>query len=266
MKQMKIWMATLALLMVISLTSCLNSSENESTYDGMGYARVVMGAYFQDLAGNTYIPTSASVTTVGLNMSTADLVYIAFKYVDDTSSAATKATEGSTTTPQTHRIQLVAASAVEKGVQRIVSTEADLELVTENAPIVTLNPSDGYGNTYKPWMYGADLLVLPIAWRMEDKSETLAQHTMSLVYVQGDENESATQLTFYLRHDKGTDTKTEATAIRNKFFDVSSILANFKATHGAYPTNIVIKAKANTDGATLPESYTDFKIENIQWN
>ena len=35
---------------------------------------------------------------------------------------------------------------------------------TRNCSIVTLEPTDS-GQTYKPWMYGAEMLVLPISWK-----------------------------------------------------------------------------------------------------
>ncbi len=46
-------------------------------------------------------------------------------------------------------------------------------------------------------------------WKMENKEEMLKQHTMELVYINDESNESSTELVFYLRHNKGTDTKTD---------------------------------------------------------
>lgn len=263
MKQLKFLMVAFTLLMGVSFTSCLNDDAGESMYDGIGYVRTVMGNYFVDLYGNTYHPTMASVTEMeaqGFKMSGTDLAQIAFKYVEDT--PATKA-EGGTFTPQDYRIKLVSAIAVDSYSTRYASSVEDMEAIPETAPIVTLEPTDNYGQTYKPWMYGAEMLVLPISWK---KEEMLKQHTMELVYINDESNESSTELVFYLRHNKGTDTKTDVFAVRNKAYDVRQIMSDFKGKHGSYPTTIRIKAKTDMDGAKLPEKYTDYTIENFKWN
>lgn len=268
MKQLKFLMVAFTLLMGVSFTSCLNDDAGESMYDGIGYVRTVMGSYFIDLYGNTYHPTMASVTEMeaqGFKMSGTDLAQIAFKYVEDT--PATKA-EGGTFTPQDYRIKLVSAIAVDSYSTKHVSSVENMEMeaIPETAPIVTLEPTDNYGQTYKPWMYGAEMLVLPISWKMENKEEMLKQHTMELVYINDESNESSTELVFYLRHNKGTDTKTDVFAVRNKAYDVRQIMSDFKGKHGSYPTTIRIKAKTDMDGAKLPEKYTDYTIENFKWN
>lgn len=271
MKQLKFLMVAFTLLMGVSFTSCLNDDAGESMYDGIGYVRTVMGSYFVDLYGNTYHPTMASVTEMeaqGFKMSGTDLAQIAFKNVEDT--PATKA-EGGTFTPQDYRIKLVSAIAVDSYSTKHVSSVENMEAeaMPETAPIVTLEPTVNYRQTYKPWMYGAEMLVLPISWKMEnkeDKEEMLKQHTMELVYIEDESNESSTELVFYLRHNKGTDTKTDVFAVRNKAYDVKKIMSDFKEKHGSYPTTIRIKAKIDMDGAKLPEKYTDYTIENFKWN
>ena len=245
----------------------VNDDAGESMYDGIGYVRTVMGSYFVDLYGNTYHPTMASVTEMeaqGFKMSGTDLAQIAFKNVEDT--PATKA-EGGTFTPQDYRIKLVSAIAVDSYSTKHVSSVENMEAeaMPETAPIVTLESTDNYGQTYKPWMYGAEMLVLPISWKM-NKEEMLKQHTMELVYIEDESNESSTELVFYLRHNKGTDTKTDFFAVRNKAYDVKKIMSDFKEKHGSYPTTIRIKAKIDMDGAKLPEKYTDYTIENFKWN
>lgn len=266
MKQLKFLMVALTLLMGVSLTSCLNDNAGESAYDGIGYVRA-WGIYFTDLEGNTYYPTSTSIAEMekqGFEMSyDGDLTYIAFKYVEDTPN--TKAT-GGTTTPKSFHIRLVNAATIDSDVTvSATSVEEMEESVIETAPVVTLKPTDVYGHTYEPWMYGAEMLVLPISWKMENKEEMLQQHTLRLVYVEDAEAEDNNELVFYLRHDKGADTKTEVFAIRNKAYDVKYIMEDFKALNGNYPTKITIKVKASDDGATLPESYTDYTL-TPNWN
>ncbi len=259
MKQLKFLMVAFTLLMGVSLTSCLNSDPGENAYDGYGYVRVKMGMYFEDTNGNTYYPTSSSVAEMeknqGFKMSGTDLAYIVFKNVEE--APATKATGK----PQSFRIKLVSAAAVDSYQTERASSVEDMEsMVTENAPIVTLEPMANNGQIYKPWMYGTQMLVLPISWKMENKQETLAQHKFNLVYVENDEAQSDTELVFYLRHDKGTDTKTEVFAVREKAFDVTYIMEEFKLKNGSYPEKITIKAKTDEEGKELPEKYTDYSI------
>lgn len=106
---------------------------------------------------------------------------------------------------------------------------------------------DLYGNTYHPTMASV--------------TEMEAQG-----FKMSGTDESSTELVFYLRHNKGTDTKTDVFAVRNKAYDVKQIMSDFKGKHGSYPTTIRIKAKTDMDGAKLPEKYTDYTIENFKWN
>lgn len=225
MKQLKFLMVAFTLLMGVSLTSCLSDDAGESMYDGIGYVRTVMGTYFIDPNGNTYYPTSSSVVEMeaqGFKMSEANLAYIAFKYVEDTPTTKADAN----TTPKTFRIKLVSAAAVDSYQTEEAASIEDMEtMVPENAPIVTLEPTDNYGQTYKPWMYGTEMLVLPVSWKMEN----------------------------------------DVFAVRNKAYDIENIMESFKAKNGSYPTTITIKAKTDVDGATLPESYTDYSI-SLNWS
>lgn len=261
MKHLKFLMVAVTLLMGISLTSCLNSGDNESMWDGGGYFRTVhnyMGmSYFEDLAGNKYVPTESSLATMkantGFDISTADLVFIYYKNVETATSKETASTTSKS-------IQLVSAEAIDTYKYSDEETS-----VVDNAPIVTLNPTDGY-NTYKPVLYGAEVLILPLYWKMENKAETLKQHTFSLVPAATEIESGSTELVFYLRHNKGTDTKTETFAYRPKAYDIESLMNEFKTKTTRYPAKIIIKAKAATDGATMPETYTDYELDSSYLN
>lgn len=191
MKQLKFLMVAFTLLMGVSLTSCLSDDAGESMYDGIGYVRTVMGTYFIDPNGNTYYPTSSSVVEMeaqGFKMSEADLAYIAFKYVEDTPTTKADAN----TTPKTFRIKLVSAAAVDSYQTEEAASIEDMEtMVPENAPIVTLEPTDNY--------------------------------------------------------------------------NIKNIMDDFKDKNGSYPTTIIVKAKTDVDGATLPENYTDYSI-SLNWS
>ena len=133
-------------------------------------------------------------------------------------------------TPQDYRIKLVSAIAVDSYSTKHVSSVENMEMeaIPETAPIVTLEPTDNYGQTLiSLGCMVLKMLVLPISWKMENKEEMLKQHTMELVYINDESNESSTELVFYLRHNKGTDTKTDVFAVRNKAYDVKQIMSDF---------------------------------------
>lgn len=265
MKQLKFLMVAFTLLMGISLTSCLDSGDNESAFDGGGYLRTVhyMGSsYFVDLSGYKYYPTEASLATMkanyGFDIDKADLVFIYYKNVE---------TETGETSTTGKYIQLVSAEAIDSYRAVTKSSEIDMEAtVTDNAPINTLNPMDNYGNTYKPLLYGDEMVILPVLWKMENKAETMAQHSFSLVYIDKEIQSGSTELVFYLRHDKGTDTKTDANAFRYKAYIIKDIMAKFKGVTGRYPAKVTIKAKVATDGITMPETYTDYSMDSSALN
>lgn len=264
MKQLNFLVVAFTLLIGISLTSCLGDSDEESAWDGGGMVRVMYGSYFVDLEGNTYYPTTTSLTQMkekyGYDITSADLSVIYFKYVENTNST-TKATA---TNPQRYTIQLVSAMAIESASTTIVNTIEEMEeYVPETASVVTLKPTDSYGQTSSPSLYGNQMLVLPIQWLQENKSETIAQHSFTLVYVSGETDDNATEMVVYLRHDKGTDTKRETSAVRVRAFDINYMLSSFKEKTGAYPTKLTIKARTSSANSeeTLPEDYSSFDVD-----
>lgn len=265
MKHLKFLMVALTLLMGISFTSCLDSGNSESAYDGYGYVRTVnyMGlSYFVDLQGNKYYPTQeslAAMKTNGFEIDNADLVVIYYKDVEqDAAAGGASATE--------KYISLVAVDPIDSYRALSVNTVGDMESrAPETAPIVTLEPRDNYGNTYSPLLYGSEMIVLFVNWRMENKNETLKQHTFNLVYVEEAQKDS-NELVLYFRHDKGSDTKTEVAPTMRKAFDIKSIMNELKAKSGKYPEKIVVKAKVSVDGEKMPDEYTDYVIDSSLLN
>ncbi len=251
MKRLKFLMVAFTLLMGISLTSCLNSSDSESSFDGYGYMRAknYMGiSWFEDLDGNKYYPTESSLATMksnyGFDITESDLVLLYYKNVETANTAGKS-------------IQLVGATSVDSYGTEMEETIEDMQV--GNAPVVSLTPVDNYGN-YRPSLYGAEMVILPISWKMENKVETLAQHTFRLVYVK-EAQKDGTELVLYLQHDKGTDTKTDGNALRTKAYDIKNIMNAIKNSTGKYPAKVTIKAKVADDGETMPEAYTDYEID-----
>ncbi len=259
MKKINFFALALALLMGISFTSCLDS-DNNAGYDAAGYVRVASSMYgvqLKDLDGNRFLPTMASLAAlkqqgVDLTSSEYDLVYVYLKWVEETANK-TKAGEA-------RQVELVAASPVSKGKAFRQVNGMDELVVVNEAPVVTLLPSTGagYGNT-KPWLYGSELIVVPVHWRMKNDKDMLKQHTFTLNYVEGVSTNEQLQgnktLALYLLHDKGTDNEEKnklVDAANNFTFDIHDYLERYKMENGAYPTKVVVKAKINPDGYTLP--------------
>ena len=269
MKQLKFLMVALTLLMGVSFTSCLDSGNGENAYDGYGYFRTqsYMGTcFFVDLDGNRFYPTPESLsamTSNGFKAESADLVIVYFKWVDEQSGNG-----GSSSTATDHNIVLVSVTSIDS--YRAISLPSEVGLENfENAPIVTLNPTTnsnfGGNNMLQPFLYGPQMVVLPISWKMEHKVETLAQHTFTLAYVE-EAQQDGSELVLYLCHDKGTDEKTDFTSVAFKAFDIKSFMETIKNQTGSYPSKVIIKAKADMDGTTMPDDYTSYEIDSSRLN
>lgn len=266
MKQLKFLMVALTLLMGVSFTSCLDSGDSESTEYGYFRTQSYMGTcFFVDLAGNRYYPTVESLsamTSNGFKAESADLVFINFKWADELSGNG-----GSSSTATDHNIVLMSITPIDSYKAMSLSSETELENF-ENAPIVTLTPPTNsyYGSsTLAPMLYGSQMVILPVSWKMEYKAEALAQHTFTLAYVE-EAQQNDSELVLYLCHDKGTDEKTDFTNVAFKAFDIQPFMRMIKSQTGSYPSKLIIKAKANTDGTTMPNDYTSYEIDSSLLN
>ena len=157
MKQLKFLMVALTLLMGISFTSCLNSDDGE--YDDI-YGMVLVNNYmgllsFEDAAGNTYQPTSASVTQFeansSLKISDSRMGIILGKSIEPETNEKSKTTNFTLKNFQ----PISFANAV-------VSMTAESLVVDapETAPVITLKLENG---SVQPFLYNKDILVTPIA-------------------------------------------------------------------------------------------------------
>lgn len=255
MKQTKNLMMYLLMMVVMGLTmtSCLDSSETESTYDAAGLMRAstsYMGTpVLKDLNDKSYIPTTASVAAMkenGYDITTADLSVVYFKWA-----------EGSSAASATPSIVLVHAAAINTYNAEYAGTKEDMEAnYDENAPIVGIALSSAFGTA----MYGDELLLVDLGWKQSDKTlETAGKHTFDLVYVPDAENKST--MTCYLRHINNEEDTSKCTqqVTMTVAYDIEQYLTMFKSTHGQYPTTIMIKHRVGAD-QTLPSTYTDCSI------
>lgn len=274
MKQMKFLMVAFTLLMGISLTSCLNSSDNSDNTQGH-FARVKRGDitsgyqdYFEDYLGNKLLPTSTSLIQVEANgnfkMSSSNFAFITYKMVevDGTTKAETE------TTAKSYDINLLSAVNCDGPTPVTVEKTEDMENVAvENAPIFSLT----YDNGYSPFLYDKETLFLPVYYKMENKVEQVSQHKLILVCNLEGITAESTDIVFYLRHDRGTDEKSEALNVAYNGYNIRQALARFTAaTGGKEPTKVIVNVKetgAYASSNELPEKYTvysgEFKVGSI---
>ena len=177
MKQLKFLMVALTLLMGIAFTSCLNSDDGE--YDDI-YGMVLVNNYmgllsFEDAAGNTYQPTSASVTQFeansSLKISDSRMGIILGKSIEPETNEKSKTTNFTLKNFQ----PISFANAV-------VSMTAESLVVDapETAPVITLKLENG---SVQPFLYNKDILVTPIAWRLQNDNDKFKMHKFALACV-----------------------------------------------------------------------------------
>lgn len=228
MKQLKFLMVAPTLLMGVSFTSCLNSDDNYDRTQGH-FVRVKGGyaSYFEDIVGNKLFPTAASLINVEANsdfkMSSTNFAFITYTLVED--EGKTKAETGMEAS--SYSIELLSGVAYDAPMPILAERDEDMENVAlENAPIVSLIVS---GSPYVPFLYDEETLFLPIFYQMENKVEQQKQHKLNLVCsLEGITSES-TDITFYVRHDCGTDKKKEAMNVAYSGYDIRMAVERFKA-------------------------------------
>lgn len=256
MKQLKFLMVALTLLMGIAFTSCLNSDDGE--YDdiyGMVLVNYMGLLSFEDAAGNTYQPTLASVTQFeansSLKISDSRMGIILGKSIEPETNEKSKTTNFTLKNFQ----PISFANAV-------VSMTAESLVVDapETAPVITLKLENG---SVQPFLYNKDILVTPIAWRLQNDNDKFKMHKFALACVLDEIEVGATDLVFYLRHDKGADDKTDVYYSNWYGYDIKNALERFKEKAGNLPTKLVIKSheSGNNSNTEIPENYTEYTVE-----
>lgn len=264
MKQLKFLIVAFTLLMGVSLTSCLKSDDN-SNKPYAHFVRVAEGTtvdgyqrHFEDYIGNKLYPTNASLLQVeaasNFKMGTTHFAYIQYKAVE-----SEKKTKTGTETAKSLDINLLSAVTCDGPEPLMAKNKADMErLAVENAPILSLN----YGSGFAPFLFDKKTLFLPIYYKMENKTEQVPQHKHRLVCNLEDITSGITDLVFYVRHDRGTDEKTEAINVAHNGYDISAVVEHFVEVTGAEPKNIIVKVKETGENlTTMPEEYTTYTGE-----
>ena len=130
----------------------------------------------------------------------------------------------------------------------------------ETAPVITLKLENG---SVQPFLYNKDILVTPIAWRLQNDNDKFKMHKFALACVLDEIEAGATDLVFYLRHDKGADDKTDVYYSNWYGYDIKNALERFKEKAGNLPTKLVIKSHegGNNSNTEIPENYTEYTVE-----
>ena len=272
MKKLKLFACICALMMGLSLTSCLDSGDT-TTYDDIrtvyvnGSYRGV--PYFTDAVGNIYRPSIASWTNIetqladGVEISDFKMVAILFNYIVEEENAGAD-TKQSTTTPQVYDIELAAITTFFQApnVMYVQSVE-DLEAY-EKAPVIPLG-SNVSNYTYlaiTPQQYDEKVVAATTGFFMGQDEDNLKEHQFNMIYVKDEITASSKDLTLYVCHNNGEDDETDAYWGAACCFDLERALAEIRSVTGNSPENFVIKAKtSNYASKDLPENYTDYTIE-----
>ena len=100
-------------------------------------------------------------------------------------------------------------------------------------------------------------------WRLQNDNDKFKMHKFALACVLDEIEAGATDLVFYLRHDKGADDKTDVYYSNWYGYDIKNALERFKEKAGNLPTKLVIKSheSGNNSNTEIPENYTEYTVE-----
>lgn len=255
MKSFKILSLVLMVSLAFGLTSCLNSSNDNSdnTYSGIVEVVNLTGTtYFQTSDGTKIVPTASSLATVESTYkftATSGLAYIAY-----TTSTTSSTSSISATLTYAVSLQNATVSAVRGGA----------EDVTAQLPIISLDALSSGSSSNKIALYNSSTLLIAtnlfFSVTSSSSSSTIPTHTLSLVFYPNEVSSGDTEMDLYLRHqssDTGTAYYTSYYAYTIPYmyyrsYSISSQLSQFENKSGKIPTTITIHYPVNTSNLTLP--------------
>lgn len=251
---MKFVALALTLLMGISLTSCLNSDDNNSSSQISGIFAVNSSlgtVFFTDGSGVKYYPTSTSLATVESSngfKTSSKVAYLSFTY---DSAAGESASTGYT-------IALTYAVSLDTTVETVENEGASNDSIS-TAPISSLGAMTSSSNLYVINNH----LVLGVEYYMSKL------HYFTLVYYPEETTSSSTELKLYLRHNSKGDTSTSNTSYEYAFnsnggypflyfkaFDLSEILSDYLMKTGKSSVTINLETKESDISLDLSKATT----------
>ena len=263
MKQLKLMVLALTLLMGTMFTSCMDSGENGpqqwagvvKVNDRMGYVT------FTDAAGTELIPTNTVPVTLSARMA-----YI-YCQVDEGQDLSTN--------PKQIKVTLLAdATGIDAPAVTTTAVGGSGD-VTTNAPIGSLSFASGY-STVAPFQFSENTIVLPVLYRVknvttpEDVKNELAKHSFTLVCYTDDITSGATELKLHLRYavnDETTAIVERATRTSSfKAYDITEFLREYKQKSGQdKPAKIIVVAQQNESNNKIEDSSTTEKAYEIEY-
>lgn len=263
MKQLKLMVLALTLLMGTMFTSCMDSGENGpqqwagvvKVNDRMGYVT------FTDAAGTELIPTNTVPVTLSARMA-----YI-YCQVDEGQDLSTN--------PKQIKVTLLAdATGIDAPAVTTTAVGGSGDVVT-NAPVGALSFSSGY-STVLPFQFSESTIVLPVLYRMknvstaEDIKAELSKHSFTLVCYTDDIKSGDTSLKLYLRYK--VEDEPAAIAERTtrdssfKAYDITDFLRAYTQKSGQdKPAKIIVVAQQNEYNNKIEDSSTTEKAYEIEY-
>jgi hypothetical protein len=247
---MKIFLATLmAMMMSLSITSCINGEDNTKRDNEPIIGQVKDGTFglsFINLTSYDYLGYTAVSKNMPTDMPTlysGDFILTACSY--DTQTDVDNA----------NKTMNVTVNYVEKisgnSVIGTTKSEDDSEgsLYKSNRGIKSLNEAGA------PNMIDNYNLFMGISYFGQEKA---SDHTFSLVYHTDASEMTGTTLKIYLRHtSQETQDKETYAGFSYKIFNLSQPLTEFRSVTGNYPTTITIVAEINNVDASVPNTTTN---------
>ncbi len=237
MKQMKIWIATLTLIMGISLTGCVDSDNNTQRYFE-GFLKVVNRSgiiNFEDSSGAILTPDNQSDLT-GFN---ASIAYVACTF--DTADERNTETTIYVTVLYAQSVDGDFLSTTAGSGQDVESTASviDVKCFYDSAPVL-------YSN----------VLILNINFYF-GAEDTYTDHKFTLVYYPEDTDSNSQEIKLYLRHTDNEDeynstyTSSQGANLYGKAFNIGEALTDFQSKTGKSEVKVIVEADINTSSPDL---------------
>lgn len=239
----KVWMVALTALMGVTLTSCLNSDDdNTRSVYGIFHVKGVYPYQFQ-YEGDNIVYEANSTSIAGLeNAYVGDLVLLSAEY--DTST-----------------------QTIDQNTKKIIVSVLSTDLLnakteTSNNNDVTYNRSVGktsnLGVNYEPFFYGKYWMILNIGFYIEKKSmESALKHTFYVVWDKDHKSNTEDTIVLRLRHySEETDKSEVVEASLTKAFSLYSIMAEFNkgGSNKIRTVKLITQEKEGTSNAISDDS------------
>lgn len=213
MKQMKVLVLSLIVLMGVGLTSCMDSDDN-TTLTGFALVKVrnSLGVtFFEDANGFKLYPSMVSLSQMeaapnNFKTSSTHMAYIGYQY-----DSATQPTTANTTKLNVDLVYAVSLDATYEVVDQPGASNDSIN----KAPIISLKGTIDGSYTYKPVMYDdTNTLLLSINYYMskDNHTFTLVRYRNGNAQEEGNAEDGNT-ITMYLRHNNVEDNSINATSL-----------------------------------------------------